>query len=963
MLKNFNRLLGQKGSMMVEALAMLGLISMVTPVLYKKAAERTTELQDINTASQLRTMSKAVDDYIKDHYHSINNGQNITMANLEKYLPLGYTDQSKVFKDFKIKVYKDGTGDNATYTGIVVGDLLADGSLPPMRSAKIASMIGANGGVVNGSNIDGVQGGWQATTGEFGLSGIKTGSVAATSVHAVTSSGVNMDDVLYRNKIMGDDLYNTMATNLIMGGGSNLLMGSNDIRQVKNMIAAADDINVTATAGDANLKVTGTGMFSKTLAVGATSLANAVLGVDTSLITARKKVQVTDGGVTIDKVGLDIKADGARVVGDSNITSGTAKLEVKGGAAPVAQLVAGGGSVLVNNTDAKLTSGANSVAVNTTTGTTVTGALTANNGATIKNSKLLAQAGLDVTGSGAIIGTLAAGDGQPGAGSLYVSNNAIVKGNLTVGGALDANSLHARTTLSGGGATPALANFTATTGDVVIKTANFNVGNALDVAAGATSINTTGGGVITLNSTTSGTIAATSKNFSTNATNTSIVGTGTITLNASNSGEINSTSDNLSTSKIDTKIKGSGILGIDNSNLFADTNNLIVGSTAESNATGARAKRDTDDVTSDGVMIRRKGIVVLPAAGTTSRASLSASNGDQTKAGHIKLDRIVGNQAMYNPYNSGNVAPSASGDYDAYQVNPAYTSVMHDIKLTTRGGARLSDILPDFINKGIYVIDNTYKESSVGDWSASGFGQGSSASPCGEKDLDCVASPWLGFVPTPQCPPEYAKVITINPIRWRMSEAYAVGETPSSNTNFKLLFQSNRNPYNAKFEIEEADGSTGNHKHDVAKGFPLTFQTNTWLNTTISALYSNPSGKTGFQGWHAIMGFLYHGSDYQEYLAAVGANAAALKGKIVWNLFPVYNQEVTAVADVYCYFERRDTSWNRALVDTGYDQMGNFRSDDRKRGELGASKGNYNTGTTKYEDRLNDPALKYNDIW
>lgn len=25
--------------------------------------------------------------------------------------------------------------------------------------------------------------------------------------------------------------------------------------------------------------------------------------------------------------------------------------------------------------------------------------------------------------------------------------------------------------------------------------------------------------------------------------------------------------------------------------------------------------------------------------------------------------------------------------YDAYQVNPAYTSVMHDIKLTSRGGA------------------------------------------------------------------------------------------------------------------------------------------------------------------------------------------------------------------------------------------------------------------------------------
>ena len=51
-------------------------------------------------------------------------------------------------------------------------------------------------------------------------------------------------------------------------------------------------------------------------------------------------------------------------------------------------------------------------------------------------------------------------------------------------------------------------------------------------------------------------------------------------------------------------------------------------------------------------------------------------------------------------------------EFDYYQVNPAYPSVIHDIKLTTRGGARLSDILPDFINKGIYVLDNTYKEEN-----------------------------------------------------------------------------------------------------------------------------------------------------------------------------------------------------------------------------------------------------------
>lgn len=63
--------LSELGSLMIEAMAMLALISMVTPILYKKAAERTTELQDINAASQMRSLIKSLDDYVSDHYLSL----------------------------------------------------------------------------------------------------------------------------------------------------------------------------------------------------------------------------------------------------------------------------------------------------------------------------------------------------------------------------------------------------------------------------------------------------------------------------------------------------------------------------------------------------------------------------------------------------------------------------------------------------------------------------------------------------------------------------------------------------------------------------------------------------------------------------------------------------------------------------------------------------------------------------
>lgn len=113
--------------MMVEALAMLGLISMVTPVLYKKAAERTTELQDINTATQMRTLSKALDDYIQDNYVALsgtigaNSSAIIDKDDIAIYLPYGFNiDQSKVFSGYEFAIRNDKTAaGESILTGMV----------------------------------------------------------------------------------------------------------------------------------------------------------------------------------------------------------------------------------------------------------------------------------------------------------------------------------------------------------------------------------------------------------------------------------------------------------------------------------------------------------------------------------------------------------------------------------------------------------------------------------------------------------------------------------------------------------------------------------------------------------------------------------------------------------------------------------------------------------------------------
>ena len=87
----------QLGSMMIEALAMLALIAMVTPILYRKTAERTTELQDINTAGELRSIIKAVDDYVAANYDAISQRGSVTNScGTQSYANFGTAGHSTI---------------------------------------------------------------------------------------------------------------------------------------------------------------------------------------------------------------------------------------------------------------------------------------------------------------------------------------------------------------------------------------------------------------------------------------------------------------------------------------------------------------------------------------------------------------------------------------------------------------------------------------------------------------------------------------------------------------------------------------------------------------------------------------------------------------------------------------------------------------------------------------------------
>ena len=227
---------------------------------------------------------------------------------------------------------------------------------------------------------------------------------------------------------------------------------------------------------------------------------------------------------------------------------------------------------------------------------------------------------------------------------------------------------------------------------------------------------------------------------------------------------------------------------------------------------------DANDVVKD-ESDPRNGPQIANAASGTIRASRFVANNYDKEGKRVKYNNPIrgadSGGSVYAQYNGSSKRP-----YDTYMVNPAYTSVMKDIKLTSRLGARLSDILPDFITKAIYISRNNKKENTINiladgmekwdnkDWDSSKW-------PDAKRDE--YVSPYLGRVVSPQCPPGYGRVITVVPKEFKMAQVgylQAVPQTAGSGYYVNDEWGSDaggthENPYIGKSAITGASKDSG----------------------------------------------------------------------------------------------------------------------------------------------------------
>ena len=252
----------------------------------------------------------------------------------------------------------------------------------------------------------------------------------------------------------------------------------------------------------------------------------------------------------------------------------------------------------------------------------------------------------------------------------------------------------------------------------------------------------------------------------------------------------------------------------------------------------------------------------------------------------------------------------------------------------------------------------------------------------------------MGFVPKPQCPEHYLAVVTNNPIRWRMSEVYYLSDNnndglndletftdvkdyniiikdlksqmdgsdtqPTADERFSYYFKKHHNPKEAFFSIEETATTTDPHTHKTS-ATPITFQTNTWLNSSVSPHISSDGS---VDGWHILMGFLYKPNDYATLLEDTGL-AGADPEAIHWNIFPVYAHEMASIVTTYCAFAPTYGKWDSDNIESpvlNYNQLNSntFRDPNT----LDREPVNGTTGKGKgWAKQVNDPSLPYDDAW
>lgn len=771
----FSKSSDQRGALMVEAIALLGLMTMISPMIVRQTAERTTEMEDVAVAGQMKTIKDSLENYIRSDYTNLipNPPQqaefqkNIEASKLAPFLPASYIDSgairgNKLAEGFDVGVRGFCTEKQNKSTGKIedctlgascectrykiVGMIVSksDTEIPDKRAARVASMLGADGGYMRTKEVVdaisatpegaagamkkvlGAQGMWEVDDIDKYVTGTDATKGGRIAMSTVFSSGLSAD-YLYRKHVNGIPDANSMFTDLDMGGNGACTDTSGDgkcnrINNAGGMEVVGGRLIVREKNGASGEdQADGTG----------DALARIALGVNTASMQVKQGVAISAGtapaavpgdGSIVLSGSNNITADAA---GDFSAQGNTVEMQTRDGNL---RFAAGDGAIAMEAYDAAsgATDPTSQIAMNsaqadikapTVTATATGGDLelkSDTNDVVVSAANLLNMSGADV--------------------ELAASNELTVRSdqNITV------EAEQAMTLATG-------------SGDLQINSGsnlNLSAAQRANVDAPQIMLNTgrahlymgssDGASIDDAGTATTGSPSISPKSFS------KIVGGLTVD------------SENDKALTISESGKTSVILQKQGLTIHASTDKaagMIQGNTFGKNDITIAATADRGGVIALGSNEYEHSIELVGKTGTVHAGvfepkNIANASGTLFKPVRNTLNATFdatgkytgGNPADADTDTFGTIVTDATGSktynvhggdtsMNKFRVNPAFTSVMNDIKITSRGGARLSEALPNYILKGIYDLNNTYAR---GPWpcSSSCGGDASGSSAC-----------------------------------------------------------------------------------------------------------------------------------------------------------------------------------------------------------------------------------------
>lgn len=171
----------QKGSILLEALVMLALIAVLTPILYTHVASKRQEVSNINKANTLLVLQRETEKFLRnpDTLATLNFTHSEPPVRKPSEISSLFTDKlDNLYKiGFKQTVDIDG---NKQINALIVEQEGGNDD----NASKIASMIGVSAGIkssLDEENAYGINGLWKENLSSYGVNNIPDGSVVVTT--------------------------------------------------------------------------------------------------------------------------------------------------------------------------------------------------------------------------------------------------------------------------------------------------------------------------------------------------------------------------------------------------------------------------------------------------------------------------------------------------------------------------------------------------------------------------------------------------------------------------------------------------------------------------------------------------------------------------------------------------------------------------------------------------------------